>query len=153
MMLGVMLGIGVFLRSDVKEAETDARFGQGASYLPCLPKIWRPSSAVAHSEGGMLDRGSTVYQISPWKPSYDFRVVRILFFVASVLLCTAATAQQVSRQQAESCRTNQLMDAKEIWRKFTSNDEATEFARQKFLALWRGRVHKMAIVPEFLCTC
>ena len=59
-----------------------------------------------------------------------------LFLVSvSLLLGTGAMAEQVSRQRAESCPTNQLIDAREAWGKFTSNDEATEFARRKFLAL------------------
>ncbi|TSE00925.1 hypothetical protein C1D09_031625 [Mesorhizobium intechi] len=84
----------------------------------------------------MSDSAMTVNNVSLWHEKYPSgRWIRCLFALVPLLFCTDATAEQVNRQRVAICPTNQLIHAKEIWGEFASNDEATDFARRKFLAL------------------
>lgn len=59
----------------------------------------------------------------------------VILSIFALLLFGSATAEEQSDPHGVGCPTNQSIDAKEIWGNFASNDEATEFAKRKFLAL------------------
>ncbi|MER8692669.1 hypothetical protein NKI77_09125 [Mesorhizobium opportunistum] len=84
----------------------------------------------------MFDRTMAADRLPTTRPPRKIwtRYRPALFLISvSLLLGSASTAE--AQHRGASCPANQLIDAKENWKNFTSNDEATEFAKRKFLAL------------------
>ena len=68
-------------------------------------------------------------------PKSCIRCYLTLFLISASLLFGGAVFAEQVPQHVAGCQTGQFIDAKEAWGGFTSNEEATEFAKRKFLAL------------------